>query len=276
MPPKSLELWKKVVINDLEVEPSFVNAAIAGYHSQIRYGDKVTTRARLIVEVEQVAREYGAQGADPSDQTAVSLQKSILTECLTIIYSKFSFLAVDEIREAFRRWAISSVPNKPQLYGGRLTAAFFGEVLRLYMMERAPIIKRYRLDLETQKEKEQREAKAEKMREGFEDRFLEDIEKAKAEKWDWLKIPAWWYESAIERNLLPVLSESEKRPYWERAQKAARAQLALDRDQLKDRVQRMDLTRAIESGEAVKDRAINIAKKMILEDHLINVTKLIY
>ena len=89
-------------------------------------------------------------------------------------------------------------------------------------------------------------------------------------------LPAWWYESANQRNMLPILSESEKRPYWDRAQKAARVQLALERDQLKDRVQRMDLTRAIESGDAIKERAINIAKKMILEDYLINVTKLIY
>jgi len=275
MQPKFLKVWKSQAINELDVEASFVDAAIAGYHNQIRYGDSVTTKARLIVEVEQVAREYGAQAADPADQTAISLQKSILTECLKIIYSKFSFLAVDEIREAFRRWSVSNHPDKPKMFG-RLTAAFFGEVLRLYMLERAPIIKRYLADLEAQKEKEVREARAEKMREGFEDRFLAEIEKAKAEQWDWLKIPAWWYESANERNMLPILSENEKRPYWERAQKAARAQLALERDQLKDRVQRMDLTRAIESGDAIKERAINIAKKMILEDHLINVTKLIY
>lgn len=243
------------VINLTGQDAALVNAVTAGYLDQIRHGDKVTTKARLMVEIKTVSEEYGRT-------QEIGVQS--MTEYMKIILTKFAYISVSEIREAFRYWASRPVDKTtPQMYGGQMDAAFFTRILSEYTENRKKVLSTWLKEVREAEEFRSREERRIKQMEGFEEKFAADLEAARANLEHWQDVPAWWYESATARGLMEVTPE-QKAKAWAQAKEIALAEAKRKQTETINPFDRRTLETIIEGGN--QDRAIVIAKKMLVFD----------
>ena len=166
---------------------------------QIRKLDQVHAKGRLIVELPQIAREYGAR---------FDLPENVLTECIFLICEKFNHLAVEEIREAYREFAAGEIEIKgAEMYGGEFNAAQLGKVLTAYSETRRTAAAAILREKQEAEEAARREAQSKALREAFESGFELALYTARTKAKSWQDIPAFWFDACRQRGWLKLTVE---------------------------------------------------------------------
>lgn len=194
LPTLSETLWRACierVSSIAEVPASFVEFVAECYTRQIRHGDKVQTAMRVMKEVEDVAKDYGARN---------TINEDTAKECMRFIFEKFGFLALDEIRYAYRMWASEELEIEgAELYGGSFNVRQIGKVLAAYNDKRKVVLGRYMIAVQETADEVERLKRETELKEKFEAEFPEIVMKAKVTITDWRQVPEFWYDSIKKR-----------------------------------------------------------------------------
>lgn len=217
------------------------------YCNQMRKLDPVSIKGRLIVELPQIARDYG---------TRYDLPENVLTECIFLIVEKFNHLAISEIREAYRQHAAGVFEAKgAEMWGGEFSAAQLGKVLTAYTENRKAVIGEIIRQQQEAQEAARREAQSKALREAFESGFELALHTARQQAKSWQDIPAFWFDACRRRGWLKLTVEE--------------AENTLSRSRLiAQNEEQTDLRSMFEKGANTDERAKVIARKLTVYEWL--------
>ena len=254
----SLSLKKKV-IEQTDLPGSFVEIVIAGYDQQIRKSDVLNAKGAILMELPQIVKEYGGRENIPD---------SILKECVLLILKKFSMIAVFEIREAYRLWSIGEIAVKGgEMYGGQFNAGQLGKVLGAYCQNRKKVLGTYLREKEEMINAAKEQSNADFLRMKFEAEFPGMIQQAREENINWRKVPAYWYQAALDRDMISF-EQGEAQLIYQEAMQIAK--LELEQKEVGEGPKRLAHTlQKIDSVEELENRAKVIARKLTVFRKLI-------
>lgn len=193
------------VAKRLNISPSRVEEIVRAYNSQIRYLPATTKEEKkaslmlIMTTIAQVARDYGAN---------VAIEPETYEECVRLVISKFSYLALGEIRAAYRMMSAGEISAKgAEMYGGKFNAAQLGKTLAAYSANRKPILGNYLRLKEEKTFEEKKAARDYRLQNSFDATFSSKIEQAKSTFTTFEQVPEFWYHSALKRKLFSLTSE---------------------------------------------------------------------
>lgn len=209
--------WLKVIASKADVKQDFAAIVIDGYSNQIRHTEQAA--GQIFIELGQIVKLYGGRS---------EIDPEVLKESAKNIIDNFGFISVTEIREAYRQWANGETKVKgAEMYGGEFNAAQVGKIISAYCERRKRVLGTYLREKEGRREQEQRKEKKRIMQEDFEKEFPKMIERAREEITDWREIPAYWYQSAIDRDMISF-EQGEAVQIFKEAQEIEKAERAND------------------------------------------------
>lgn len=233
--------------------PVLLDAAITGYHNQLRHMPMEEAFARLMVALREVAQDYGARQA---------VLEETFTECVRITRKKFAGLGIEEIREAYRMWAAGELnlrKGEAEMYGGQFNAAQLGKVLAAYMEQRRAALGAYLRELEAYHREQEKASKKERLKREYEENF-ERILRGFQPK-SWREVPFHWFETAWKRGLIR-LTETEQVEVLAQARALALEEAEEEKEKA-NIFQRKQIEKLAE-GEGLEGRAKTIARKLAL------------
>ena len=141
-----------------------------------------------------VAQSYGAR---------TELNPHVLKDCIDLVFRKFSFLGLHEIKEAYRQYSCGDFKSSAgAMYGGEFNAANLGAVLSGYNRHRKKIIAAYLSEKDEKTRLEEKERKVKDQQERFELEFPIILKKARHRYFSADKLPLRWYEMAVRRDMI--------------------------------------------------------------------------
>lgn len=171
-----------------------VSAVIAGYQNQIRKLPEVFAKTELIKILPFVAEQYGGRKEIPPHVQA---------ECVRLVLSKFSFIGISEIREAYRMWASSEIKVEgADMYGGFFNAAQLGKILTAYCEQRKKVVAQYSKLKQKEQERTENELRVQRMRDQYEAQFFDLIIEAKTKYTDFRDLPIHWYDTLLKKEMI--------------------------------------------------------------------------
>lgn len=175
---------------------TFVELVADNYKVSIRKIGDYEAKRSLYVLLPIIAKQYGGRE---------TLEGHLLKECTKLIVDRFSFLGVEEVQEAYRQWAAGEFKLKGgEMYGGVFTVRQLGMVLAAYNENRKKVVGELLRLSEKQIERNQEEARAERLRQKFEKEFPQMLMNAKTKITDWQEIPDYWYQAALKRGFFQL------------------------------------------------------------------------
>ena len=235
------------------------------YFNQIRSfqgGSPEERRVNIgIVEatIIETAQMYGARENVP---------RFVISECVRLVFEKYSFLALEEIREAYRQKAAGEIKIKgAEMYGGVFNADNLGKVLRAYNQERKKVMAAFLKEKHEMETKGKKEAMKLFRAILFEVCFPEMLKQASQTFEDWRQVPEWWYDAAKKRELF-IYKQGEKRSYYERAIELMPEEIEKEEKQALEEAGgiKMFVTQRKRPPERV---AASIARKLVVFEKLI-------
>lgn len=243
----------------------------------IREMDGMTVSGKLIIELPLIAKAYGAQ---------YDLSMELLTEAVRLIKQKFNFLAIEEIREAYREWSVGELDIKAEMWGGEFTVAQMAKVLKAYSEKRkkiaAELHKQKKIAIEAAGEQERKEAAQKK----FDQEFPQLIEAGKKKYEIWQEVPEFWFKAAYQRGWIKfeqgeadaILKEAEELAALDMAAESKKTRLSRaaykrtqtppsSKDSVKDWMNRNPLQEAKVKRIA---RKITVFRKLIQDNGISN------
>jgi len=237
---------------------SFISVVIDGYKSQLRNIDESKRRDLLLAELPIIARNYGA---------SKELDPAVYVECIRIVNEKFSFLSIEDIKEAYRQFASGEIKTPAgEMYYGAFNALNLGRVLGQYNENRKKIVAAY-LRLKNEKEEQRKKEYIKKTKiEAFESEFTAMIQHGKDDFIEWQQVPEFWYTACIKRDLL-ILDSKTAKQIFEKAEQLAEIEKTEENKDL----QQKRLKGLIVSSVINKDiRSKVIARKLSVFIHVLN------
>ena len=235
------------------VSPALLDAAINGYHNQLRHMPAEKAFARLMMAIKEVAQDYGARQA---------VLEETFTECVRITRKKFAGLGIGEVREAYRMWAAGELnmrKGEAEMYGGQFNAAQLGKVLAAYMEQRRVALGAYLRELEAYYRKQERASKKERLKREYEENFERNLRAFQPASWR--EVPFHWFETAWKRGLIR-LTKTEQEEVLSQARILALEEAEEEKEKA-GTFQRRQIEKLIE-GEELEERAKTIARKLAL------------
>ena len=233
--------------------PALLEAAVNGYHNQLRHMPPEEAFGRLMIALREVAQDYGARQA---------VLEETFTECVRITRKKFAGLGIEEIREAYRMWAAGELnlrKGEAEMYGGQFNAAQLGKVLAGYMEARKAALGAYLRELEAYQREQERASKAERLRQEYEEDFEKNLRALQPKSWQ--EVPFHWFETAWKRRLIR-LTEAEQQELLAGARALALEEAEKEKEGASI-FQRQQVEKLIQ-GEGLEERAKTIARKLAL------------
>lgn len=216
MPVTFLPILTKTVSNKTGVAKSKVELIVKANDKQIRQMTPLDAKAKLIILIPLVAREYGARHDIP---------KNVIAECIRLIMNKFSHISIEEIREAYREWASGQLNVQgADTYGGEFNVSQMGKILTAYNEKRRVTLAEIIKTKDKHLIEHEAEQKKKVLQEKFEKEFPVQLLKAQKEFKDWREIPFWWYKSIVERNWIQF-KQGEAQTIFEEAQQLAEMEI---------------------------------------------------
>jgi hypothetical protein len=238
-----------------------VAAVQQGRINPIRSMDAMQAIGGIQLAVNYIAPVFGARKRVPDD---------ILAECGTIARHEFGDLALIEIVQAYRLWAVQRF-EALEMYGGEFNATQFSRVLSAYKKYRFAVRQALAREENIQAEEEKRQAKKEKF-EGEYRKKISDFPQVVAEAINGgrfqvpAQIPVTWYKLA-EANEMFNISKDEKFQFCLRAEKEIESERASNISAARNIFASRSL---VNHYEAVGSSPIwNRAKQLILWEKLI-------
>ena len=195
---------------------------VDGYNNKMRDMGADELDGQLIILLPQIAKEYGA---------TKGLSDHILNEMIEVVM-KFNYIGIEEIREAYRQWATNqSDPGKgAEMYSGSVNAAQIGKVLAAYVKERNKNLGLYLSQLQNSIRDKENKDRKERMKQEFEDNFIDTVKEQIKTIEDWREIPLWWYKSIKERNWIEF-KEGEAQQIFEDAKDLVKIEIENEKAQ---------------------------------------------
>jgi len=185
-----------------EFPNDFVESCIESYSRRILLLDKAKVKEQLLTELRLICKTYGVRKEIPTE---------VYLECIKLIMEKFSFLAIHEIKTAYRQFAAGEIQSPGGvMYGGHFSTANLGAVLRAYSKKRNRVIRTYLQEKTNQVQIGKELSKKQLLQQKFDTDFPKMLQQAKKGMTDWRKIPHFWYGACENRNLIKV-TPREKR-----------------------------------------------------------------
>lgn len=245
------------VISESGAPADIADAAVVGYAAQLRHMPE--HRPLILLELPQIVRDYGAREV---------IHQSIYEEAAKLILEKFSFLGLNEIREAYRLWAAGVTdPKGAEMYGGTFNAGQLGRVLGAYCEHRKAVIGVYLREVAAAKEQAEDKARREKMQAQFEENFPRRIAEARQTMTDWREVPGFWYQAALDRGLFTI-TRAEALEILEEARELARLEVENEAEDLETSRRKL-LLAVLESADDMEAKAKAIARKITVFRKLI-------
>lgn len=158
--------------------------------------DGIERTQSLILAIPLTAEKYGGR-KDVADM--------ILDACIDLVENRFGFLSIPEITTAYEMWASGELKIKgAEMWGGEFNAFQLGKVLGGYRDYRAKILAAYLTEKDKQNETEKAEAKAEILKNEFEENFPRMIMEGKQQIQAWSQVPAFWYQALKTRGYISL------------------------------------------------------------------------
>lgn len=248
----------KTVFEKTGIAKSKIELVAKSYEMQIRHTDTMSVQARLIILIPLIAQEYGARHDIP---------KNVISECIRLIMKKFSYLALDEIREAYREWAAGELKVKgASTYGGEFNVSQMGKILTAYCNNRRSILGEFIRQRDEHESRLKEKARKERLQAKFEKEFPVLILKKREEIEDWRQVPEWWYKPIMSRGWVSF-EEGEAQTIFEEAQQLAVGELKrLKEERMQENLIRRLTARLPESEDLSKSiaRKLTIFRKIVL------------
>ena len=219
-----------------------------------------TADAEIMRQIKEVSTTYGARDL---------VKDYILDECVTLIKQRFPYIALPEIKEAYRLWAAGELDLKKgeaEMYGGQFNAAQIGKILGAYAKKRKAVIGRYLSAKEDAKrEQEKNEVKERQKKyfyENFETLLNDNIQKAE----DWRQVGEYFFNEAWRRKIITLTPQEQAEI---KADAKALAEMEVQNEYAEAQgaanVFRIrELRKAVEDTAGLEARAKVIARKLTL------------
>lgn len=141
--------------------------------------------ASLITQIPLIAKEYGVR---------YDISQYVLTEAVRLVLRRFSFLGINELREAYRDYYSGrTAAAGAEAYGGEFSVSQLGKILNAYCKKRQNILVAYKnlkSDFENkEREKEIHQRKQDQFNKEFPVQVLLKIESIKS----WSDVPVFWW-----------------------------------------------------------------------------------
>lgn len=210
-------------------------------------------------EIEFVCKNYGAR---------TEVTKDLAKECIKFIFEKFGYLAVDEIRKAYRMWASEEIKVEGgEIYGGSFNVRQIGKVLAAYNEKRKVVLGNYLRIAQEEKERIEQERRYQEMKARFEVEFPARLMKAKEAITDWREVPEYFYDS-IQKRWGIKFEPGEAQEIFEDAKEIAHLEIAGTLADsfgggLKARFEAMEREKSFEEIAKVIARKIAVFRKII-------------
>lgn len=186
-------LLQKIAV-ETESTGDFVKFVAKSHANQIRHMDQVEAYRQIDLLLPTIAQMYG-QRAEVDDL--------VWKECIRLVYEKFPFLSIAELKEAYRQWSTGEIEAKgAEMYGGQFNAGQLGKILGAYADRRKRVLGAYLREKEEIKEQEDRETRKRIAQEAFDTAFPHMIANAKKTITDWREVPVFWYDAAMSRKMI--------------------------------------------------------------------------
>lgn len=209
----SLENYSKKVSEKTGVSFLKVESIVKGYNNQIRKGDSVTVTGQLIIQIPLIAKEYG---------TRFDISENVITESIRLVFRKFGYLGIEEIREAYREYYSGNSSAKgADAYGGEFSVAQLGKILTAYTLNRKMILASY-LKLQEEEQRIQEEEQNHKLKqEKFNQEFPAEVVRRFASVKEWSDIPSFYWR-IFKKNKWVSFEEGEAEKIFRLAKLVAR------------------------------------------------------
>lgn len=216
MPTQSSTKSLQTVGSISGLSSSIVNQCQEWHAKQIRKLPMDVAAAAIGSQLNALALQYGVR-EKPAPE--------VIKECISLIGTKFGFLAPTELREAYRQWASGEIEVKSsgEMYSGQINARQVGAVLTAYSKARREIMGKYLWAVGEEKERQQRALKEAEKKAAFEERFKADLQKAIKTAESYKDIPAYWFKVLEDRGDL-VLTTPQKWDLYNSCEKYAIAE----------------------------------------------------
>lgn len=189
---------------------SVAKAVVAGYHQKIMHLDGESAKKAILMEVRNLAKQYGARQEIDND---------VVAECARLVFEKFATLGIMEIREAYRAYSVGEFEVEGgEMYGGVFNVSNFAKVLAGWKSHRGKVLLQYLNHLEEERMAATEKGKREKAMADFDRCFPKLLEKAKADFTSWQDVPVHWYDTARRLKMMSVTME-EAMPIFDEAKK---------------------------------------------------------
>lgn len=190
-----------------------VESIVKGYNNQIRKGDSVNVTGQLIIQIPLIAKEYG---------TRFDISENIITEAIRLVFRKFGYLGIEEIREAYREYYSGNSSAKgADTYGGEFSVAQLGKILTAYTSNRKMILASY-LKLQEEEQRIQKEKQNHKLKqEKFNQEFPAEVVRRFTSVKEWSDIPSFYWR-IFKKNKWVSFEEGEAEKIFRLAKLVAR------------------------------------------------------
>lgn len=244
------------IAKDVETSTEIVTAVAEGMQNRISSLDDTSAKLAITGAIRAVALDYGGNN-DIAAQT--------LAECIRLVQSEFAFLGVNEIRIAYRQWAVNKTDagKRGEMYGGQINAAQVGAVLSAYVEKRRQVVKALTEAAHAAKDAQDKERRTEAAKA----RFWQDLQKAIGAAraggvTDWRQVPYFWYQSLKKRGYINF-EPGEAQTIYEEAKELAVIE-AGNRVEVENGIRKIEAMREYERiiGELEPNEAKTIAQRL--------------
>lgn len=189
------------VTEKLDVPARLVEFLAECRQRRIGQCDRMQVKGELIINIPLIAKSYGARW-DINDE--------VILEAIALIFEKFSYLAVDEIKEAYRQYAAGdlNLGKEAEMWGGEFNVAQMGKILAAYSKNVAAIKAEIHRQEAALKDAKLEEMKREKAASDFEANFWKEFEAKAKSATTWQEIPAFWFAACRRRKWLKMDKET--------------------------------------------------------------------
>ena len=177
---------------------------ISGYHNQIRHMSEDEADFAILTNLPFIVESYGGYKDIPA---------KILDEAIELIISKFSFISIDEIKEAYRQWSTGEITTngRAEMFGGQFNVAQLGKILGAYTQKRRKVIAEFINKRDSAKEAAKEAARIERSKKDFLENFQQRLTKAAMDFESWHQVPIGWYEECTRRGLFQWENEARQK-----------------------------------------------------------------
>lgn len=168
---------------------------------QIRNMQELDVFTQLTTQIPEIVNDHGANNFAKSKEHS-DIHVRVLQDCIKLVTRKFSYLAINEIKEAYSLWSSGRIKGL-EMFRGEFNQKQFGSILTSYTQYRAPVVEKLNDYIDAMKIAEEETQKASNFEKEFPSIVIEYMKRI--EKWN--DVPDFWCHAFRRRGWLTITKE---------------------------------------------------------------------